>query len=68
MANELYEAAERVCKELPEGYEVTIRMENGAGWVELETPTGTLSIDCPDTLEEGVLEALERALAEDKGV
>ena len=64
MANELYEAVQKVCEELPEGYEITIRMENGAGWIELETPNGTVDIDSTETLEEGVLVALQYALDE----
>ena len=62
----LYEVSERVCKELPEGYEIKINLEKGAGGVVLETPTETIYIDCPEGLEEGVIEALEMALSEDK--
>jgi len=57
----LHEAVQLFAKEVPEGYEATIRLENGAGWVELEYPNGeTEQIDGQE-LTDMVLEALEVA-------
>ena len=36
----LYEAVERACGDLPEGWKVELHMENGAGWIELYDPEG----------------------------
>lgn len=56
----LKEIAEKICKEIPEGYEINLCMENGSGYVELWDID---QLDLPDsadlTLEEQLLYALE---------
>ncbi len=42
---ELVGAIDCACRDLPEGYTVTINLEGGAAYVELITPDGIISID-----------------------
>ncbi len=42
---ELVGAIDCACRDLPEGYTVTINLERGAAYVELVTPEGIISID-----------------------
>lgn len=57
----LSDMANAVCKHLPEGWEISLAMENGAAWVTLETPAGDYAL-LPDqadkTLEEQINDAL----------
>jgi len=62
MANSLFELVKRVREELPEGFEIIIRMQDGDAWVELETPSA--SIRYHGDLEEKIQEALFDALEE----
>jgi hypothetical protein len=57
----LQEIANRVCGELPVGWELCLNMENGAGWVKLYNPDG----DCPplpDAADKSLEEQIEDAL------
>lgn len=42
---ELVGAIDCACRDLPEGYTVTINLERDAAYVELVTPEGIISID-----------------------
>jgi hypothetical protein len=57
----LFNAVQLFAKEAPDGYEAAIRLENGAGWVELEDPDGNTTHIDGDDLAQMVLRALELA-------
>ena len=62
----LQEAIENAARDLPHGYTVHVRVENGAGWVDLEVPgegeVGIRPIDGADkTLAEQVAAAVALA-------
>jgi hypothetical protein len=63
------EMVNQVCRDLPEGYVVSLSMERGAAWVELYEREGR-SVGLPDpadkTLSEQLQEALRCALREDR--
>ena len=60
----LKEIAEKICKEIPEGFEISLNFENGSAWVELSDDMHD-SVNLPDsadlTLEEQLEDALEAA-------
>ena len=61
----LYEAAERACGELPDGWQISICMENGAGWVELYDDCGVLCDNFPtnnERLDYTVNDAIDAAM------
>ncbi|HAR38257.1 MAG TPA: hypothetical protein DCS09_06635 [Porphyromonadaceae bacterium] len=61
----IYEALEEACRDMPSGYVGRICFEEGAAYVELETPDGTQNVDGSDrSLAEQVLVALEQAKAD----
>jgi hypothetical protein len=61
--DKLEEMINKICGQLPEGWEINLCMENGAAWVELISQNGNggedMHIDGGDkTLEEQLNEAL----------
>tara|TARA_R100000655_G_scaffold110133_1_gene168095 strand:- start:12631 stop:13074 length:444 start_codon:yes stop_codon:yes gene_type:complete len=56
--------ANKVCGDLPDGWEINLCMENGSGWVEAIKPSGyTIEIDGGDlSLVEQINEAMRQAL------
>ncbi len=64
----LYDEINDACRDLPEGYEVAVRAENGAAWVELEIAddngnTEILDIDGGGTgIASDVKEAVRQAI------
>ena len=65
----LLETINQACGTLPDGYEVAIRLERGAAWVELEIADDSgdsevLNIDDGgEGLVEGVKEAVRQAIS-----
>ena len=57
-------AMESACKYIPDGYQVVLRMEKGAAYVELDTPEGTQSVEDEDTIHETIWAAVAQALVE----
>ena len=55
------EEMNNACRDLPEGYIVCLKMENGAAWVELETPDGIQNVPDCDDLGEWIKEATLQA-------
>ena len=53
--------AERVCKHLPEGFEIHLCMEHGAAWVKLLDAHGD-SVELPDSADKSIDEQLNDAL------
>lgn len=69
-APKLYEAVERACGELPDGWKVEIHCEHGAGWVELYDDCGTHIDGFPtnnERLDYTVNDAIEAALSTANG-
>lgn len=65
----LYEAVERACGELPDGWAITLQMENGAGWVELYDAEGNQVEDFPtnnERLDYTLCDAVDAALSAHK--
>lgn len=60
-AQSVQTVANRICEEMPTGYEMRLHMENGAGWVELSS-TNKDWIDFEgDTILDAINKALELA-------
>lgn len=59
----LFDVVNKICGELPEGYEVSLKMEKGSASVEFETLTDSFNIDSDDMNLTG---QLEKALSEAK--
>lgn len=62
----LYEAVERACGELPEGWSIQLCMENGAGWIELYDDCGVHCDDFPtnnERLDYTLNDAIDAAIA-----
>lgn len=60
----LYEAVERACGNLPEGWTIHLCMENGAGWIELYDEEGNRVDDFPtdnERIDYTLIDALEYA-------
>ena len=53
--------ANRVCEHLPEGYVLSLAMENGAAWVELVDADGNY-VALPDSAEKNIDEQINDAL------
>lgn len=65
----LYEAVERACGELPDGWAITLQMERGAGWIELYDAEGVEVADFPtnnERLDYTLLDAVDAALSAHK--
>jgi hypothetical protein len=59
----LYEAVTRACSELPDGWTIELRMERGAGWIELYDSEGN-QVDFPsnhERLDYTLIDAIEAA-------
>lgn len=67
-AKTFFEVADQVARDLPEGYEIIIRIERDSGVVVLEDPFGD-ELSFPtnhERLQDEVLDALEFAIEHDK--
>lgn len=65
----IWEAIQRACGELPEGYEVRLHMENGYGGIEWSAPDGTVElIDGEGFIDSDINEAVDAALAHAEAV
>lgn len=67
-AKNFLEVADRIARDLPEGYEIIIRIERDSGVVVLEDPLGD-ELSFPtnhECLQDEVLDALEFAIEHDK--
>lgn len=42
MSCELLDAINCACRDLPDGYIIAIKVENGAAWVEMDCPDGSI--------------------------
>jgi len=51
----------KICRELPEGWTLSLDMENGAAWVSLERPGGAYC-KLPDATDKTLVEQLNYAL------
>ncbi|WP_298187769.1 hypothetical protein [uncultured Pseudomonas sp.] len=66
----LYEAVERACGSLPDGWKIEIHCEQGAGWVELYDDCGVICDGFPtnnERLDYTVNDAIDAALSTDNG-
>ena len=60
----LEEAIEQAAKELPEGVQLALYVENGAAWVRVEHEDGSLPVDGADeSLTEQILSGIRIAKA-----
>lgn len=69
-APKLYEAVERACGSLPDGWKIEIHCEQGAGWVELYDDCGVLCDGFPtnnERLDYTVNDAVDAALSTANG-
>jgi len=57
----LDDMANTVCRDIPDGYEVQLCMENGAGYVTLTTKDGQYA-SLPDSADKGLEEQINDAL------
>lgn len=58
----LQEIANKTCRDVKPGYVISLRMENGAAWVELIGPSGheiTLPDAADKTIEQQINDAIE---------
>ena len=59
----IWEAIQRACSDLPEGYEVRLHMENGYGGIEWSTPDGAVElIGGEGFIDSDINEAVDAAL------
>lgn len=63
--DKLHFAAQRACRDLPEGWSIEVYLERGAGWVEMHDDYGgAVTVDCDDmTLDEQLNNAIDIAIA-----
>jgi len=62
----LYEAVERACTDLPDGWSIQLVMEKGAGWVELYDDCGVHCDDFPtdnERIDYTVNDAIDAAIS-----
>jgi hypothetical protein len=52
---------EKVCKHIPEGYQIELCMESGSAWVDLVHPKGYY-LELPDSADKSITEQLNDAL------
>lgn len=65
----LWDAIQRVCGELPEGYEIRLHMENGCGCVKWSSPDGSVElIDGDGYISSDIIEAFDAAIEHSKGL
>lgn len=61
-ADDMEDAVDQLCKDLPEGWLVSLRMEKDAAWVAANDPAGRdVDIDGDDSLIDQLISALELA-------
>jgi len=62
-ADDMEDAVDQLCKDLPEGWIVSLHMEKGAAWVDTNDPTGSeINLDAgDDSLIDQLISALELA-------
>ena len=53
--------ANRVCKHLPEGWQLDLCMERGAAWVQLSNPDGD-GVSLPDAADKSLEEQINDAI------
>jgi len=59
----IWDAITKVCGELPEGYEIRLHMENGAGCVEWTAPNGDVElIDGCGYISDDIMDAFDAAV------
>lgn len=51
----------KICGSLPDGFEMTLCMENGAAWVVLLDPDGEI-VELPDAADTTIIKQLNEAL------
>jgi hypothetical protein len=61
-----FDITERVCKNLPDGFEIQLCMENGSAWVALNDQDGRYR-PLPDAADKTLIEQLNDALCVAKG-
>jgi hypothetical protein len=59
---EIQTVANKVCGQVPEGWEVQLCMERGAAWVTLRNPDGDFE-PLPDAADKSIEEQINDALA-----
>lgn len=57
----LHVSANRVCKDIPDGFVITIAMKNGSAWVELINSNGA-ELTLPDAADKSIDEQVNDAL------
>ena len=57
----ILEAMNTACRDLPDGYQVCLYMENGAAWVELITPEGTQHVEHDENFADAIISAVAQA-------
>lgn len=58
---EIFEAMNTACRDLPDGYQICLYMENGAAWVELITPEGIQDVMHDENLADTIIAAITQA-------
>lgn len=68
--HKLGQQIDRAAGELPEGYRITIELEQGAGWIELTDPEGTIiaTNDGDGAFANQLEELIDQAITDSKGV
>ncbi len=56
----MIETINKICGHLPEGYIISLNLENGSAWVELLDSNGNYVL--PDTTDKTIIEQLNDAL------
>jgi len=56
----------RVARDLPEGYELRVCLDRGAGWVVLCNPAGDV-IELPDASDQSIEQQIDTALQSQQG-
>ena len=54
---------QQACKSLPDGWRVSIQLENGSGWADLFNPKGDLRDTGPVDCDESIPECVRRLVA-----
>lgn len=66
MEEKMQDIVNKICGALPEGFEISLCMENGAAWVTLCNPVGEL-VDLPDAADTTIVQQLNAALCVTNG-
>lgn len=59
---EIMEETNKVCKEIPEGFEINLTMEYGSAYITLVDRDNGKYIELPDPVDKTLIEELESAL------